>query len=945
MHPEALNVFRELADRSPSDREAYYADHHVDPALRAEVESLLSFDKQTDSLPDYVAVAAADVMSMTTSLTGRRVGVFEVHELLGAGGMGEVYRARDTRLGRDVAIKILSRAFREDREHIARFEREARVLASLNHPHIGVVHGLEEVDGHHALVMELVEGEDLAERIRRRPVPLDEALDIARQVAEAFEAAHAQGIVHRDLKPANIRRRRDGTIKVLDFGLAKPVAAVADASSATRTGVIRGTPAYMSPEQARGDPVDNRADIWSFGVVMFELLTGVAPFARQTTVETLVSVLTTAPDFALLPMETPPRVRSLIRRCMERDCRRRLQHVGDARIELEDALVHAADNSATSTQGDERRVATHRWNARRVAAVALVAAILAAVVGALRFAPRPTPPLVRTIISGATFVSGTDRNFAFTPDGSRLGYVSSDASKIFVRPLDALEPIPILTTAAYLRGLFPSPDGRWFAYVENNFTLRKIAAGGGPPTTIVVMDGPSRGAAWGPDDTIVFATGLVDTGLQRVTAAGGPVTVLTRPDRGHGERDHVQPAWLPGHRALLFTITLQRGGVDASKIAVLDLEAGTWRTVLEGGFGARYIEGGYLVYAAGSALWATRFDLTRLETRGAPVEILRPVAVGLPGATAEFDVALNGTLAYSRGAISDTEYVPVWVDRSGRETPVPAPPDKYRHPRFSPDGKRLAFATDDIYIWDLARPWSDATRMTFETATDWYPVWTPDARRIVFGSWRGGTFSNLYMLDTKTWATERLTDSPDMQLPTAISPDGATVIFHSFNKSLQALRLPAGKSVTLLETPGKERNGDISPDGRWLAYEGESPTRQGQIDVYVRPFPDVQRGLWQVTKDGGTFPRWARNGRELFFIAPGGAMMSVPFSASGSTWKAGSPVKLFDGRYAIREGSLGRPYDVAPGDRFLMFKYGPGEHAAEFVIVQNWLTELARQVR
>jgi serine/threonine-protein kinase len=970
MHPEALTLFRRLADRSPSDREAYYAEHQVDPAVRAEVESLLPFDRRTaDSLHDCVAGEAAEVLyhryqppagltepqalaasaavSISAPLTGRCVGVFEVQGLLGAGGMGEVYRARDTRLGREVAIKILPRAFREDREHIARFEHEARVLASLNHPHIGVVYGLEEVDGYDALVMEFVDGEDLAERIKHHPLPLDEALDTARQVAEALEAAHAQGIVHRDLKPANIRRRRDGMIKVLDFGLAKHVAPVADAPSATQTGVIRGTPAYMSPEQARGDPIDSRADIWSFGVVIFEMLTGVKPFARDTTAETLVSVLTSAPDYQLLPVETPPRIRSLIRRCTERDRRRRLQHVGDARIELEDALGQAADDAASSTGDGGRRLATRAWNTRRVAAVTLLAAALGAVVGAFWLAPRPAPsPVVRTIIPGATFVSGTDQNFALTPDGSRLGYVSSDARQIFVRPLDALEPIPILTTAAYLRGLFPSPDGQWFAYVENNFTLRKIAAAGGPPTTIVAMDGPSRGATWGTGNTIVFATGLYDTGLQRISADGGPVTVLTRPDPGRGERDHVQPAGLPDHRKLLFTITPQRGGVDGSKIAVLDLESGTWRTVLEGGFGARYVEGGYLVYAAAGALWATRFDLTRQETRGPRVEILKPVSTILPGTTAEFDVAANGTLAYTRGSVSDVEFVPVWVDRSGRETPIPAPPDKYRHPRFSPDGKRVAIATDDIYLWDPTRDWSDATRMTFASATDWYPVWTPDARQIVFGSWRGGRFSNLYILDTNTGSTARLTNSPDMQLPTAISRDGTTVVFHSFTKSLQAVQMRAGaEPVTLVETPGEERNGDLSPDGRWLAYEGESATHAGQIDVYVRSFPDVERGLWQVSRDGGTFPRWARNGRELFFIAPSGAMMAVSVNVSGSTWKAGSPVKLFEGRYATREGSLGRLYDVAPDGRFLMFKNLTGVHAAHFIIVQNWPSELARQLR
>jgi hypothetical protein len=464
------------------------------------------------------------------------------------------------------------------------------------------------------------------------------------------------------------------------------------------------------------------------------------------------------------------------------------------------------------------------------------------------------------------------------------------------------------------------------------------------------MDGPSRGAAWGPDGTIVFGTGASDTGLQRVAAGGGPVTVLTRPDATRGERDHVQPVWLPGHRNLLFTIT-QRGGIDASKVAVLDLETGVWRTVLEGGFGARYIDGGYLVYAAAGTLWATRFDLARLEARGAPVEMLKPVSIDVFGGTAEFDIAPNGTLAYVRGALSDEELVPVWVERNGRETPVPAPLASYRHPRFSPDGKRLAIsaahgAPHDIYFWDFTRPWSDATRITFATATDWYPVWTPDARGIVFGSWRGGRFSNLYVLDTNTGATERLTNSPDMQLPTAITPDGAIVVFHSFTKSLQALRLRADKEpVTLVETTGEERNADISPDGRWLAYEGESTTRQGQIDVYVRPFPDVERGMWEVTRDGGTFPLWARDGRELYFVTPGGTMMAVPVEASGSTWRAGTPVKLFEGPYAIREGSLGRAYDVAPDGRFFMFKYAPSEQPSQFVIVQNWLAELTRQVQ
>jgi hypothetical protein len=495
--------------------------------------------------------------------------------------------------------------------------------------------------------------------------------------------------------------------------------------------------------------------------------------------------------------------------------------------------------------------------------------------------------------------------------------------------------------------MFPSPDGRWFGYIEDAFTLRKISAAGGPPVTVVVMDGPSRGAAWGPDDTLVFATGATDTGLQRVAASGGPVTVLTRPDREHGEYDHVHPVWLPGGRGLLFTILPEQGGLDAAKVAVLDLGTGRWRTVLEG-HAARYVDSGHLVYAATGALWATRFDLARLEPRGAPVEVLRPVGIGPLGGTAEFDIASSGTLAYSRDIVIEGSRVqPVWVDRQGRETPLPLPADHYRHLRLSPDGKRLAIAVvADLYVWELTSRWSAASRKTFSPAIDWFPVWTPDSRRIVFGSWRGGRFSNLYVLDPDTGSTQRLTDSPDMQLPTAITRDGTTVIFHSFTKNLQAVRLDAPTAPQILvETPVEERNGEISPDGRWLAYEGESTSRPGQLDIYVRPFPNVDRGLWEVTNDGGMFPVWARSGRELFYITLDGTMVAVPVEASGTTWKVGTPTKLFRGPYAIREGSLGRLYDVAGDGRFLMLKQPASGEAPHFVIVQNWVTELARQVR
>jgi serine/threonine protein kinase/Tol biopolymer transport system component len=946
MDPNAMALFRDLADRSPAEREAYYTEHHVDAPLRAEVESLLRFDHRADSLHDCVVSAAARAL-----LERRRLGVFEIQELLGAGGMGEVYRARDTRLGRDVAIKILTRAFRDDPERVARFEREARVLASLNHPHIGVVHGLEEVDGLKALVMELVPGENLADRLARGSVPLAEALDVVHQVADALEAAHAQGVIHRDLKPANIRRRPDGTVKVVDFGLAKTLTASGDDPSITATGTVGGTPAYMSPEQVRGEPLDSQADIWSFGVVTFELLSGISAFRGKSTADTLVNVLSATPDYSLLPRGTPSSLRQLIRRCLEKDRRRRLKHIGDARIELEEALSSSSAASSSSPALQAPTLVPNVWNVRRAAALLAAALVAGAIVGAVWLAPRSAPPpVVRTIISADTLVSGTDRSFAFTPDGSNLAYISSDARQMFVRPLDALDPVVILTTAAFIRGMYPSPDGRWFGYIENNFTLKKISTSGGAPVTILELDGPSRGVAWGPDDTLVFGTGAPETGLQRVASSGGAVTVLTRPNHERGEADHVQPTWLPGGRSLLFTILPARGGLDAAKVAVLDLASGDTRTVLEGAYAARYVESGHLVYAAAGGLWATRFDLSRLETQGTPVEQLRDLTINPNGPAAEFDIARGGTLAYSHGAKASQRVVPVWVDRQGRETPLPTPAGAYRHPRLAPDGKRVAVASSEagqgeIYIWELTRPGSSAIRMTVAAGIDWFPVWTPGARRIVFGSWRAGRFSNLYRLDLETGSTERLTDSPDMQLPTSISPDGRTVIFTSFTKSLQALRLDGGSDpTTLVETPGEERNGELSPDGRWLAYEGESMSIPGQLDIYVRPFPDVNHVLWQVTRDGGTFPVWSRDGRELFYSTLDGTIVAVPSEGSATTWKAGNPKKLFNGPYLMREGSLGRQYDVAPDGRFLMLKREATSVSPHLVMVQNWLSELARRV-
>jgi serine/threonine-protein kinase len=882
---------------------------------------------------------------------GSRVGPYEVTSLLGQGGMGRVWRARHLALKRDDALKVLPDAFAADPARMARFQREAEILASLSHPNIAQVHGLEQIDRSSALVLELIEGPTLAERIVAGPLTLDESLSIARQVAAALDAAHEQGIVHRDLKPANVKVRPDGTVKLLDFGLAKAFDAARlagapppteslseDPALGTAPGIIVGTPNYMSPEQARGGTVDARADVWAFGCVLYEMLTGRRAFDGGSGSDTLAAVLTRDPEWTRLPATVPPQVHTLLRRCLVRDPRQRLKHISTALFALENA-----DSPLTSTESTPARTWTRSW----IVAMTLVAATSAAVAAGAMWWLRPqpgVPDVVQTIIPADTSISGTDVNFAFMPDG-RLVYVSSDTRRILVRPMNALEPVPILTTASWLRGIFPSPDGRWLAFFENAFTLEKVPAAGGPAARIVQTDGPSRGAAWGPDDAIVFATANLETGLQRVPAAGGSATVLTRPDAAGGELDHVQPVWLPDGRGVLFTV-LTKGGVGGSRVAVLERGATTWRTLIEGGYGARYVSSGHLVYTGTSALWAVRFDLSRLAVEGAPVEVLANAPVSEVGVS-DFDVAANGTLAFPRGGLDrSASTVPAWVDRSGRETPLPVTPGAFRHPRLSPDGRRLAVSLNaDIFVWDVNRPWTTASRLTFSPGADWFPVWTPDGRRIVFGSWRGGRFSNLYIQNQDGGEAERLTDSPDMQNPTSVAPDGSFVVFHSFTERLEALRLDGrgDRQVTLVETPLEERNGVVSPDGRWLAYESESPTRPGFIDVFVRPFPDTNRGMWQVTSSGGTYPAWSRDGRELFYLTYDGTMTAVPVEAAGDTWRNGEPVALFRGPYLYHgDGSIGRHYDVAPDGRRVLMLKTTVESDPYFVVIQNWTGQLER---
>ncbi len=615
---------------------------------------------------------------------GTRLGPYEILSALGAGGMGEVYRARDTKLDRAVAIKILPEAFAADTERIARFQREAKTLASLNHLNIAHIHGLEESSGVRALVMELVEGEDLAQRIARGAIPVAEALPIAKQMADALEAAHEQGIIHRDLKPANIKVRPDGTVKVLDFGLAKalgPPDVVQAFSPAiggpegphytnlptlttpamTQAGMILGTAAYMSPEQARGTPVNKRADIWAFGCVLYEMLTGQRAFDGQSVSDTLARVIEREPDWARLPATLTPALRTYIKRCLQKDPRQRVQAIGDVRLALEGAFETALPQTAAPP------VVAGRPRVALVGVAAIIASV--AIIGTLAWvAMRPAPPRVSRLQvtpagAAALSIGWNDRDLAITPDGSRLIYVGNQGTQIFVRALDALAPVAVFT--GRVTGLFVSPDGHWIGFRDGLGVLKKVAVAGGPAVTLAMIDtAGSSGATWGPDDTIIVATNSVDTGLLRVSAAGGPLTVLTRPDRAQGEGDHFWPEMLPGGRAVLFTITSLTGGLDAAQVAVMDLQTGTRKILVRGGSHAHYVSSGHLVYAAAGTLRAVAFDLPRLETRGTPVPVISDVVTTNNGGV-DAVVAGDGTLAYVSGNGVRAQRTLVWVDRQG----------------------------------------------------------------------------------------------------------------------------------------------------------------------------------------------------------------------------------------------------------------------------------------
>jgi serine/threonine protein kinase/Tol biopolymer transport system component len=894
---------------------------------------------------------------MMALAAGTRLGSYEVASQIGAGGMGEVYQAHDTKLGRDVAIKVLPSNFVNDPERLSRFQREARMLAALNYPNIAAIYGLEQCDGVTCLVMELVSGDTLAERVKAGPLGIEEALKIAVQIAEALEAAHEKSIIHRDLKPANVKVTPEGKVKVLDFGLAKAFASDTTSEdignsptlsmAATMQGVILGTAAYMSPEQARGKACDKRTDIWAFGCVLYELLAGNAAFNGEDITDILAAVVRAEPDWSRLPPSTPTKIRNLLRRCLQKDRRQRFHDAADVRIEIEETL--AAPNDSGATQSGPASIS------RLLLAVGTVAAALAiiAVVASWGWwrATRPVEqsprPLIRLDVDLGPDVSlgsqyGTDA--ILSPDGTRVVYVSR--GRLFTRRLDQPNATELSGTQGAVAPFF-SPDGQWVAFFALG-KLNKISVEGG--ATIALCDTVlGRGGSWGDDGDIIAALSG-NAGLSRIPSAGGPPTPVT--ELQSGETSHRWPQVLPGGKAVLFTASTGGAGAgpgyDGANIEVMSLADHHRKTLQRGGTFGRYLPSGHLIYVSRGTLFAVPFDLNRLEVRGTPSPVLNQVGYSTSNGTAEFDFSQTGTLVYRSGEAGGGLVTVQWLDAAGKTEPLLAKTDAYTRPSLSPDGNRLAIATTaDIWVYEWQR--DTMTRLTFGGVTFGYPLWSPDGRYIVFQS-PGGMF---WTRSDGSGKPQPLTQSKNRQLPSSFTPDGKRLAFHELMPLTQndiwtvplesdASGLRAGKPEPFLQTPFDERHGAFSPDGRWMAYDSNE---SGVYQVYVRAFPD-KGGKWQISNSGGLNPVFSRNGHDLFFRNDANQIMVVGYTIKGDSYVADKPRVWSENRLA----DLGviPNYDLAPDGKRIVALMPAGtpevQRAQSHVIfLENFFDEVRRR--
>ncbi|MGH9687612.1 MAG: protein kinase domain-containing protein [Candidatus Acidiferrales bacterium] len=903
-----------------------------------------------------------------TLTSGTRIGPYEITGAIGAGGMGEVYRARDAKLGRDVALKVLPEAFARDGERMARFQREAKVLASLNHPNIAAIYGFEDSGATHALVMELVEGPTLADRIKTCAIPSDEALRVAKQICEALEYAHERGIVHRDLKPANVKVTPDDAVKVLDFGLAKAVQGEANATDvgnsptisqmATESGVLLGTAGYMSPEQAKGKPVDRRADIWAFGCVLYEMLTGQRAFQGETVTDTLAAIMRAEPDWSLLPKATSTRVRMLLHRCLQKDAKQRLRDIGDARISLDEVLSSAPEGvPGLATVAPAWRRALP-WGLFCTAAIAI--AVLGWMYERVVNSPSTSQEMRFQISVPEKTILDEGNGLDLSPDGRRFAFfaITPDGiERLWIRAIDSLEarPLPGSEVKGGASPFFWSPDSRFIAFWSDG-KLRKIDTSGGPAETICDLPGGEIGGSWNSNGTIIF--GQAPGGLMRVSANGGIPSPLTLPDPSRAEAAQVFPSFLPDGRHFIYlriSTTPANSGIYLGSLDAKPEEQDS-KALLTTQYGPAFAPSstpgsGYLLFVRDGALLAQQFDTRRMALSGEAVVVAEHVATFR--ARALFSVSSNGLLSYTSGGTAG--YQLRWIDRQGKPLAMVREPSSYLTLAISPDGVRVAvsqFSTQypvpGLWLLDTSR--NTSTRFTFGPPAE-NAVWSPDGSLIAFNSDRDGQF-DLYRKRTDgARDAELLLKSSADKIPTSWSRDGRYLLYVTTDPVTKAdlWVLPLGggrKPAPFLRTEFNEQEGRFSPDGRYVAYTSDE---SGRNEIYVRAFsstpsaatPDAG-GKWLISNSGGTDPRWPGDGKDLYYVAPAGMLMEVAV-ATKPDFRAGVPKALF--HLPMQSPTPGFSFwDVTPDSkRFLIAAPAAQSASTPFTVVLNWQAGLKAQ--